>query len=389
MISHRLQQERGFTLVEVVLVIIIAGILISVALTSGTSIQETSRVEEAKAELDQIAIAIAGDRSVTNNGVRTDFGYVGDVGALPPDLGALATDPGLATWDGPYIRDEITQNTGDYATDPWGATYSYTGGVEISSTGGGSGIVRKVAGATSELLDNSVGGTVLDVNGSPPGTTYNDSVNVILAVPNGSGGMNTLTAIPDAGGSFSFGSIPIGHHRIVVRYLPTSDSLARFVSVTPSSDVHATYRLNDDLWYDTTTYSGGGGGGTSIIYEENTSELFNPAQCNNIRFDITNTTGGPITISSLQLNWTGPDAYYKSIKWDGVKVHNTPNPSLGTGDTAPFTTSQTIDGGESVTLTVELFKNKKQGGQNVDMSNLTVSVLLSDGSYMEVPLGAC
>ena len=43
--------ERGFTLVEVVLVLIISAILVTVALRSGVSISDAAKVEETKQEL--------------------------------------------------------------------------------------------------------------------------------------------------------------------------------------------------------------------------------------------------------------------------------------------------------------------------------------------------
>ena len=99
-----LSQNYGFTLIEVVIVILIAGIIASVALRSAVTISDTARTEETKQELESLAIAIIGNTKLENNGVRSDFGYVGDVGAMPPNLDALKSNPGsYSTWKGPYI----------------------------------------------------------------------------------------------------------------------------------------------------------------------------------------------------------------------------------------------------------------------------------------------
>ncbi|MEA2031894.1 MAG: type II secretion system protein, partial [candidate division Zixibacteria bacterium] len=92
------------------LVIIIIGILSTVALRSVNTITDTAKIEETKQELEALSFAIAGNPDIQNNGIRTDFGYVGDVGSLPPNLDALFSNPGsYATWNGPYIGNRFTQ----------------------------------------------------------------------------------------------------------------------------------------------------------------------------------------------------------------------------------------------------------------------------------------
>jgi len=252
----------GLTLVEVVLVVVIAGILATIALRSAGIVSNTAKVEETKQELDALAFAIVGNPELQNNGVRSDFGYVGDVGAMPPDLDALHSNPGsYSTWKGPYIENRFSQITDDYKKDAWGKLYEYSAGVTIISpeetTGGGcggptttSGIVRKLANSVADLLQNQVSGVIYDLDGTPPGDTYNDSVSVRLIVPDGAGGMTTRTTSPDIGGYFSFNSVPIGTQTLNVIYLPDSDTLKRFVTVLPSSSVYGEYYLPSDVWAD-------------------------------------------------------------------------------------------------------------------------------------------
>ena len=73
-----------------------------------------------------------------HRGSRRRFGYVGDIGAFPPNLQALYQNPGgYSTWVGPYIPPEITQDNVGYRYDEWGTAYNYSGGITIASTGGG------------------------------------------------------------------------------------------------------------------------------------------------------------------------------------------------------------------------------------------------------------
>ncbi len=383
-----LRNDRGFTLAEVILVIIIAGILIGVALSSGSSLQDNARTEETKRELQQLAEAIVGNEELQSNGTRSDFGYVGDVGAMPPDLDALVTNPGYATWDGPYIRSQISQDASDYKTDSWGTAYNYSGGTEISSTGGGSTIARRLANSSSELLSNEVSGAIIDVDGSPPGGVYADSVTVQLTYPDGTGGLATGTVQPRPDGSFSLSDVPIGSHSLSIIYEPENDTLQRFVAITPGSAAYSTYRLPGDYWSDTLTYApSGGGGGSELVYVTGTAYT-GSGGCKDVTFEIENTTGGDITISSLVATWSSPEAYYKKILIDGSQVANV-HPRLGSGETASFSSHVTIPAGGTVTVKLEQFLSNAVGGSPVDMSGVDITIDFSDGSSTTLNSGSC
>ncbi len=248
-----LREESGYSLIELIVVIVIVAILAAVGMKSMTAMNETVRVEETKAELEQLAHAVVGDPELMSGGGRTDFGYVGDVGSLPPNLDALVTNPGgLGTWDGPYIRDDFYTSAGGVSTefkvDAWGTAYQYSGGASIISTGSGSTISRRLGNSVDDLLYNRVTITVTDLDNDPPGSIYRDSVRLVLAYPDGSGGTTNRAASPDANGLVVFDSIPIGQQILNTIYLPANDTLTRLVTVNPGDNSYIQTQLYADVW---------------------------------------------------------------------------------------------------------------------------------------------
>jgi len=246
--------------VELVLVIVIVGILATIAANRMASVTDTVRVEETRREMDVLSMAIVGNPDIQTNGIRSDFGYVGDVGSFPPNLDALTTNPGYSTWNGPYVTSGILQDPDDYKTDAWQTQYTYNGNVAISSVGSGTALVRNLASSPDQIIYNRVRGNIYDYDGTPPGFAGRDSVTILLRVPDGIGGIAVKTTKPDAGGYFAFDSIPIGNHDLDIIYLPQADTLHRFAAVLPNSRGYSQYYLSGNFW------SSAAGGGTLIAH---------------------------------------------------------------------------------------------------------------------------
>lgn len=245
------RSQTGYTLIEMVMVVVILGILSAVAFTSLGRVNEVSRAEETMREMDRLASAIAGDPSLVSGGGRTSFGYVGDIGAFPPNWDALVTRPsGYTTWKGPYIHDKFTAGSGDseFKLDAWGREYSTPNGIAFSSTGGPAAITRQVAYTSAELLYNTVYIVFTDIDSDPPGSIQKDSVRILLTIPNGAGGMATRTKTPGADGLARFDSIPMGMQRLRVVYLPAHDTLTSSITVMPGRTAYAELHHFDDLW---------------------------------------------------------------------------------------------------------------------------------------------
>ena len=97
-------RRSGFTLVEVLLVLVIIGIIAGIALPNLAGKSKKAMIAKAKAEISNLSGAV-------------DI-YEVDNGAYPSSLNDLISKPGNAlNWDGPYMK--------RLPKDPWKKAYVY------------------------------------------------------------------------------------------------------------------------------------------------------------------------------------------------------------------------------------------------------------------------
>lgn len=243
--------QRGLGLIEMLAIIIVIGIMVSMAMQSMTAVVQDARRTKTEREMDDLAQAIVGRSELSSDGSRSDFGYFGDIGAFPPDLNALRNNPGFGTWDGPYLQPAIVEDATGFKTDEWGQLYNFAGLI-LTSTGGPSTLTKKIASSGSDYLYNNFSGVVTDAADSIPGIVYADSVDLEIIVPNGLGGLATRSLRPDAAGLFNFDSLPAGIHPFRVIYQPTVDTVFRFVTILPRNKTNELVKLGANY------FSGGG-----------------------------------------------------------------------------------------------------------------------------------
>jgi type II secretory pathway pseudopilin PulG len=122
--------QRGFTLIELAVIVVTLGILAVVAIPKFTEMAASSKISATKKEMMELKRAVVGNPNVVSGGQYVERGFEGDVGFLPSRLHDLVSRPDTVStynkitrlgWNGPYID----SSGGDYLKDGWGSPYFY------------------------------------------------------------------------------------------------------------------------------------------------------------------------------------------------------------------------------------------------------------------------
>lgn len=96
----------GFTLVEIMLVVVILGILATVAVVATGGKSKRASIAATRASIAAISTAVDA--------------FEVDNGTYPATLQELITNTGRTTWQGPYLKG------GTMPTDAWGNSFDYS-----------------------------------------------------------------------------------------------------------------------------------------------------------------------------------------------------------------------------------------------------------------------
>jgi prepilin-type N-terminal cleavage/methylation domain-containing protein len=248
---------RGVTLIELLVVLMILSLILTAAIKTWDVTLERGRFEQTRQKLDRLAKVITGDPDYIVDGVRADFGFVGDMGALPRSLADLAESPSWVSppessrWRGPYVKATFAESPQGYRIDAWGDTIIFDPDSLFLRSYGGGGLVersrwltRSLGYTINDLLHNTVNGIVYDQHGNPPpsnDTFYkNNALIVELEYPRqGVNYRDSYTLSKERNGQFEFLDVPQGIHTlrvILVRVYPPgqpADTVTRMVTVFP------------------------------------------------------------------------------------------------------------------------------------------------------------
>ncbi|MBN2684140.1 MAG: type II secretion system protein GspG [Pontiellaceae bacterium] len=116
-----MNRQRGFTLIEILIVVGMIGLLGSLAAIAVLKAMKTTKIKKAEAELAMINSAITTLADATgrwpNKAVRTTPGSIEIWDLSAKSAGLLDSDGSYPNWNGPYCDDVMT--------DPWGNPYFF------------------------------------------------------------------------------------------------------------------------------------------------------------------------------------------------------------------------------------------------------------------------
>lgn len=99
-------RQRGFTLVELLLVLVILALIAGLVLPGIIGKAESAKAKAASSQISRISMSVES--------------FYLDTGNPPSSLDELVNEPsGVTGWNGPYIKNSLL-------TDPWGQPYKYT-----------------------------------------------------------------------------------------------------------------------------------------------------------------------------------------------------------------------------------------------------------------------
>lgn len=132
--AHR----AGFTLVEVLLVLLLLSSLALVTVLFVDNADDQVRFEQTRSRLEQIRRAIVGDTSRTLNGEPVISGFVADMGRLPENLSELIEAPQGSEWKALDFDKDVLSGVTGMLYGGWRGPY--LDGIQESDVAGVSGV---------------------------------------------------------------------------------------------------------------------------------------------------------------------------------------------------------------------------------------------------------
>ena len=218
---------------EVIIMIAIIAVIMATGMKANQNVQLREKFENTIVEMQMLKRAIVGNSLLRTNGIRNDFGYVGEMGRLPTTLSELMSRASQSPviynstlhistgWAGSYLQETFTNYTSNPLTDEFDNSYEWD--LTVLPNGGDTISARII----SRGADKAVSGTGIDADitleifkrewrGNITGKAFDSEgkklkkATVKLYFPNGGGGIAIKTKITSGKGIYSFFDIPFG-----------------------------------------------------------------------------------------------------------------------------------------------------------------------------------
>lgn len=374
--------RRAFTLMELLVVLLIIGVLSSVAIRTIDATRNRGLFDQTTEEMKELVKAMTGNPEYVMDGRRVDFGFFGDMGRLPEDLRELVENTtGSRLWKGPYIRRQFAGDSVGFLYDAWGHPYSYDRyAAVIRSLGDGDNpMTVRIVDTLPQLYSAQVVGTVSDVDGNPP--EDESGVQLELWVPKPQ--LEQLLPIfagPMQGGYYKFpaaagDTVPAGVHRLVARF--AGDSIVRWVTVAPGSKTVVDFKFSQPFRNFLKMV------GQPVVMGET------PEDSSGFRFHIVNENVYDVEVDTIFLaprptdpwpEWHGDSAaYFQKFQINGVLVRFFPPGGRATRETVVTdfeTGSVVIPGNRGEIVPIDLLEFYP-----TDTSSVRLNVFSKDWSF--------
>jgi type II secretory pathway pseudopilin PulG len=373
---------------ELLVVLLIIGILSTVALRTIDATRDRSLFDQTTKEMNQLVQAIVGNPDLAYDGRRVDFGYYGDMEELPESLEYLVRNPGGSTaWRGPYFKLMSAGDLVSYLNDGWGNLYTYnpTLGTIHTEGNGKFPMTVKIADSLPQLYDNIISGTITDHDDNAPDSIAASSCTLRLHYNNrdAHGGDSVASVVLRPGGYYEISSstdggshvVPIGIHKLVAK-LAAAESLVRYVTVAPRSKTIVDFKFSTSFWNKLRM------SGSPQIPQTDSSSF---------GIHVVNIGSEVIAVDSLNFLPTSELLYMRDFRIEGASGAGYPitpgNPGTGPGQKVAFQSSVQIapDMSQEVELWFLSFYADPNGGPPpANVHDKTFKFRFSDGSVIEV-----
>jgi len=146
--------SRGFTLIEILMVILLVGIVSAVVVPQYISFKEDAKKTVTQNRLSELKVAIIGDSRLVSQGEFLKPGFEANVGSVPTSLNDLVAQGSYANydpfskrgWRGPYVSTAEP----NWDKDAWGTNFSYSAATRTITSCG----KDKTCGNTDDIVVN-------------------------------------------------------------------------------------------------------------------------------------------------------------------------------------------------------------------------------------------
>jgi len=374
---------------EVIIMIAIIAIIMATGMKANQNVQFREKFENTIVEMQMLKRAIVGNSLLKTDGIRNNFGYVGEMGRLPSSLSELMTRASQSAvvysstlhlssgWAGPYLQETFTNYTSNPLTDEFDNLYEWDL-TELPNSGD-----TISARLISRGADQVIGGTGIDADitidifkrewkGNITGKAFDSAgkklkkATVKLYYPDGSGGVSSKTKVTNSKGVFSFYEIPFG---------------PRSLSFTPQGGAEAPPRqIRIDAAAKTVPDINNIG---SILLAG--SSVSGPSN-NFVNVNLTNNLGKDVTVTDWKAVYSG-STFYDLFNIGGSSHWSSISPKAGNNDRLnSIATFTSYNFANSSTITFQMREFQDGSGTDVNMSGtpFTVTLYLSSGASYDV-----